>query len=207
MTNSDVGEVFSYDEDSVYSVYTQRGMLMFGRHVGDTSYPYTWSWKGWSYEDGSVFYNNSFETEFSMRLTDWSDQSIVTPRAMSYLYTDDETIAFTQRSHRGVNVMSYKWNQQDVKGNKIKWKSSCGAQKLGISEFQNIMLCGSKVGGVLVTCHAATLTLRDMDTGVKIRDIKLESESYCAMCVDSIKIVLINRDLSSKEAIIVIKME
>ena len=110
-------EVFSYDF-SVYSVYTSRGMLMFGRQAHDTGYPYTWTWRGWSYRDGSEFYRTTFETEFGMCLADWSEECLVTPRDLSYLYTCDNVISFTQRYHRGVNVLAYSWNNTDSTKNK-----------------------------------------------------------------------------------------
>ena len=46
--------VFSY-QHNVFSVYTTKGLLMFGRLQGDTDYPFTWAWRGWKY-DGEEFY-------------------------------------------------------------------------------------------------------------------------------------------------------
>ena len=46
--------VLSY-EHNVFSVYTSKGLLMFGRLQGDTDYPFTWAWRGWKY-DGEEFY-------------------------------------------------------------------------------------------------------------------------------------------------------
>ena len=46
--------VFSY-QHNVFSVYTSKGLLMFGRLQGDTDYPFTWAWRGWKY-DGEEFY-------------------------------------------------------------------------------------------------------------------------------------------------------
>ena len=34
-----------------------------------------------------MFYQDTFETEFPMVLRDWSEGAVVTPRAMSFLYT------------------------------------------------------------------------------------------------------------------------
>ena len=47
--------VFSY-QHNVFSVYTSLGLLMFGRLQGDTDYPFTWTWRGLSYDDGEEFY-------------------------------------------------------------------------------------------------------------------------------------------------------
>ena len=47
--------VFSY-QHNVFSVYTSVGLLMFGRLQGDTDYPFTWTWRGLSYDDGEEFY-------------------------------------------------------------------------------------------------------------------------------------------------------
>ena len=47
--------VFSY-QHNVFSVYTSVGLLMFGRLQGDTDYPFTWTWRGLSYDDGVEFY-------------------------------------------------------------------------------------------------------------------------------------------------------
>ena len=110
-------EVFSFDF-SVYSVYTSRGMLMFGRQSRDTGYPYTWTWRGWSYREGHEFYRTTFETEYGMCLADWSEESLVTPRDMSYLHTSHNIISFTQKYHRGINVLAYSWNNADPSKNK-----------------------------------------------------------------------------------------
>ena len=112
-----LGDVFSY-EHSVYSVYTTRGMLMFGRHVSDSSYPYTWSWRGWSYEDGSEFFSSTFETEYPMCLADWRPEAVVTPRAMSYLYHGEDLLSFTHKTHRGVAILTYSWGKLDSESNK-----------------------------------------------------------------------------------------
>ena len=50
----ELNNVFSY-EHNVFSVYTTKGLLMFGRLQGDTDYPFTWAWRGWKY-DGGEFY-------------------------------------------------------------------------------------------------------------------------------------------------------
>ena len=60
----------------------------------------------------------------------------------------------------------------------------------------NVPLCGSHVGGVIVTCHGqedTCLTLRDMDTGTKIRDIHVEGKMDI-MWADDTKIVTISKD-------------
>ena len=44
-----------------------------------------------------------------MSLTDWTTEAIVTPRAMSSLFTGEEFLAFTQRSHRGSSTFVYRW--------------------------------------------------------------------------------------------------
>ena len=58
-------------------------------------------------------HRNSFETEFDMSLTDWSSEAIITPRAMSSLFTGSEFLSFTQRSHRGTSTLTYRWGSQD----------------------------------------------------------------------------------------------
>ena len=100
----ELGAEFCYQEDSLYSLYTPRGLLMFGRHAGDAGqvgevtrtrvstplcrqYPYTWAWRGWSYASGRCFYSSSLETEFPMVLADWAEGALVTPRAMTHLHT------------------------------------------------------------------------------------------------------------------------
>ena len=105
-------------EEQVFSVFTPRGLLMLGRHVADTSYPYTWLWRGASYVDGRVFYQDTFETEFPMVLSDWSEGAVVTPRAMSFLYTSADSLAFTQRGHRGTSIYSYSWGRDKLDQNK-----------------------------------------------------------------------------------------
>ena len=62
----------------------------------------------------------------------------------------------------------------------------------------NVPLCGSHVGGVIVTCHGQddtcpTLTLRDMDTGAKIRDIQGEGKVEI-MWADDRNIVTISKE-------------
>ena len=100
----ELGAEFCLQEDSLYSLYTPRGLLMFGRHAGDAGqvgevtgtrvststcrqYPYTWAWRGWSYATGRCFYSSSLETEFPMVLADWAEGALVTPRAMTHLHT------------------------------------------------------------------------------------------------------------------------
>ena len=112
-----LGHVFSF-EHSVYSVYTTRGMLMFGRHVSDSSYPYTWSWRGWRYEDGSEFFSTTFETEYPMSLADWRPDAVVTPRTMSYLYHGEDLLSFTQKTHRGVAIFTYSWGNLKLENNR-----------------------------------------------------------------------------------------
>ena len=193
--------VFSYDH-SVYSVYTKQGMLMFGHAAGDTCYPYTWTWRGWSYEDMSVFYSHSYETEYHMCLADWSDESVVTPRCLSYLHHDQDTLAFTQHSHRGIMIITYSWNNRDKSQDRRLWKASCGS-KLKTSSL-NIPLVASDVGGVLVTSQESqTLTLRNLETGVKMRDIKLETEVE-VMWSDGLRIVLISKHLDKIGSVTVI---
>ena len=46
-----------------------------------------------------------------MSLTDWSSEAVITPRAMSFLFTGSRCLAFTQRSHRGTSTLAYRWGQ------------------------------------------------------------------------------------------------
>ena len=192
--------VFS-PEEQVFSVFTPRGLLMFGRQVADTSYPYTWLWRGASYGDGSVFYLETFETEFPMVLSDWGEGAVVTPRAMSFLFTSADSLAFTQRGHRGTNIMSYTWG--GAGHNKRLWKSSCGTQ---LRSEGKVLLCGSELGGVVITCPGSlgetSLSIRDLETGVRLCEVKRPGP-VSVLWADETKIVIIDKNL---ENLSVIKM-
>ena len=194
--------VFS-PEDQVFSVFTPRGLLMFGRQVADTSYPYTWLWRGAGYGDGSVFYLDTFETEFPMVLSDWGEGTVVTPRAMSFLYTNKDSLAFTQRGHRGTSILCYSWGRGQTEHNRKLWKSSCGTQ---LRSEGKLLLCGSEIGGVVVTCPSGlgetSLSFRDLETGARLCEVK-RSGPVSALWADETKIVIIDKNL---ESLSVIKM-
>ena len=184
--------VFS-PEDQVFSVFTPRGLLMFGRQVGDASYPFTWLWRGAGYGDGSVFYLDTFETEFPMVLSDWGEGAVVTPRAMSFLFTSKDSLAFSQRGHRGTSIMCYSWGQTD--DNKRLWKSSCGTQ---LRSEGKLLLCGSEIGGVVVTCPSdlgeTSLSFRDIQTGARLCEVRRPGP-VSALWADETKIVIIDKNL------------
>ena len=194
--------VFS-PEDQVFSVFTPRGLLMFGRQVADTSYPYTWLWRGAAYQDGDVFYLDTFETEFPMVLSDWGEGTVVTPRAMSFLFTSTDRLAFTQRGHRGASIMCHSWGRGQGEQNKKLWKSSCGTQ---LRSEGKILLCGSEVGGVIVTCPSGlgetSLSFRDLETGARLCEVKRPGP-VSVLWADETKIVIIDKNL---ESLSVIKM-
>ena len=82
------------------------------------------------------------------------------------------------------------------------WKSSCPAD---LRHGSNLKLVGSEVGGVVVTCHGDTLQVRDINTGIKTRDIRLSS-AVDVMWADDYKIVMLNRNIDSETPVIVLKM-
>ena len=45
-------ETFSYHQTSVFSVFSSRGILIFGRKKGDSDYPFTWLWRLFNYHTG-----------------------------------------------------------------------------------------------------------------------------------------------------------
>ena len=66
------------------------------------------------------FHRASFQTEFDMSLTDWSSEAVITPRAMSFLFTGSAWLAFTQRSHRGTSTFAYRWSQGGSEDGKVR---------------------------------------------------------------------------------------
>ena len=97
--------------------------------------------------------------------------------------------------------MAYSYNNVNPALNTRLWKASCGT-KLKTSSI-NVPLVGSEVGGVVVTCQDNVLTLRDMLTGVKIRDIKVDMEVE-VMWTDGLKIVLISKKLENIGAVTIL---
>ena len=196
----EIDAVFS-PEDQVFSVFTPRGLLMFGRQVGDASYPFTWLWRGAGYGDGGVFYLDTFETEFPMVLSDWGEGAVVTPRAMSFLFTNTDSLAFTQRGHRGTSITCYSWGRGQAEQNRRLWKSSCGTQLRSEGKF---LLCGSEIGGVVVTCPSdlgeTSLSFRDLQTGARLCEVRRPG-TLSAMWADETKIVIIDKNIKNLSVI------
>ena len=76
-------------------------------------------------------HRSSFHTEFDMSLTDWSSEAVITPRAMSFLFTGSRCLAFTQRSHRGTSTFAYRWGQGGQGGQ--------GSEDGKVREDRNVM--------------------------------------------------------------------
>ena len=70
-------------------------------------------------------------------------------------------------------------------------------------------VCGSEVGGVVVTCavpgRQPTLAFRDSETGAKIMEVNILGRAE-VLWADSTKLVTIARDLGSSGAVSVIRM-
>ena len=68
------------------------------------------------------------------------------------------------------------------------------------------MLCGSEIGGVVVTCTSGladtSMSFRDLETGARLCEVK-RSGPVSALWADETKIVIIDKNL---ESLSVIKM-
>ena len=193
--------VFNYNF-SVFSLFTNRGLLLFGRKPND-SYPYTWLWRGYTYL-GTPYYSYEYESEYDMYLADCSSTAVVTPRAMTYLYPGTGVLAFSQRTHRGVSTMTYTWGT-DGETKKL-WKASCQSETCTLRTDSNVPVCGSEVGSVVLTCQGPhRVVVRDMRSGGKLREILVEG-NIGNMWADEMKIVTIDRDLSKWGPVTVIRM-
>ena len=64
---------------------------------------------------------------------------------------------------------------------------------------------GSEVGEVIVISHGSTLQVRDLHTGVKLREINLNTR-VDVMWADEWKIVTLNRNIDSDSNINILKM-
>ena len=64
---------------------------------------------------------------------------------------------------------------------------------------------GSEVGQVVVTSHGSTLQVRDLHTGIKIREINLDTR-VDVMWADEWKIVTFNRNIDSDSNINILQM-
>ena len=73
-----------------------------------------------------------------MSLTDWTSEAVVTPRAMSSLFTGQELLAFTQRSHRGTSTLVYRWGGTGDDRKVTAGSPHCKSNTLNISR------CGSR---------------------------------------------------------------
>ena len=189
--------VFNYDY-SVFSLFTSHGLLLFGRKPDD-SYPFTWLWRGWTYL-GTQFYSHDYETEYDMYLADCSDNAVVTPRAMTYLFPGSRVLAFSQRTHRGLSTMAYSWGQQTHK----LWNTT---KVSSVKSDASVPVCGADVGSVVLTCQGQhSILVRDMLSGTKLREISVEG-SIGNMWADQGKIITIDdKDLSKKGSVTVISM-
>ena len=193
--------VFNYNF-SVFSLFTRRGLLLFGRKPND-SYPFTWLWKGYTYL-GLPYYTHEYETEYDMYLADCSESAVVTPRAMTYLYPGTSVLAFSQRTHRGVSTMAYTWGT-DGNTNKL-WKANCQSETSTLKTDCNVPVCGSDVGSVVLTCQGPhKLVLRDLRSGAKLREVMVEGR-VGNMWADEEKIVTIDRELRNQGSVTVIRM-
>ena len=82
------------------------------------------------------------------------------------------------------------------------WKSSCAGD---LRSDCPVKLVGSEVGEVVVTSHGSTLQVRDLNTGIKIREINLNTR-VDVMWADERKIVTFNRNIDSDCHINILKM-
>ena len=64
---------------------------------------------------------------------------------------------------------------------------------------------GSEVGEVIVTSHGSTLQVRDLNTGIKTREINLNTR-VDVMWADEWKIVTFSRNIDSDSKINILKM-
>ena len=67
------------------------------------------------------------------------------------------------------------------------------------------MLCGSEIGGVVVTCTSGladtSMSFRDLETGARLCELRRPGP-VDLMWADDTKIVIINRNLESLSAIV-----
>ena len=78
----------------------------------------------------------------------------------------------------------------------------------GVGSERGVAVCGSEVGGVVVTCAPGsqpTLAFRDSETGAKIMEVNILGRAE-VLWADSTKLVTIARDLASSGAVSVIRM-
>ncbi|XP_023321675.1 uncharacterized protein LOC111696330 isoform X3 [Eurytemora carolleeae] len=192
--------VFNY-QFSVFSIFTQRGLLLFGRNHSD-SYPYTWTWRSWSYQ-GISEYNYEFETEYDMYLADCLKDTVVTPRAMTYLYPGNSTLVFSHRTHRGIVTLAYSWPADSQK----LWRISSKSEMSTFRSDTNVPLCGSDIAGlVFIGQGSSRLEFRDLKTGKMVKQIELDG-TFTNVWSDDWRIVAINKDLRSDHPITIISFE
>jgi len=182
--------VFDYDH-SVFSVFTETGILIFGRQAGSEGwYPFVWQWQGWSY-DGVPSFAHALETEYDMYLADCSQSALVTPRAMSFLFTSRDILVYTQKGHRGVAAFAHTWGP-GVTGSRL-WRANClgevGAMRTG-GGSTGVPLVGSTVGQVVVTRQGTSLVVRDLQNGRRLYDIEGLPEEG-ALWGDDEKVVIV----------------
>ena len=83
------------------------------------------------------------------------------------------------------------------------WKSSSPGD---LRSDCPVKLVGSEVGEVVVTSHGSTLQIRDLHTGIKTREINLNTR-VDVMWADEWKIVTLNRNIVSEDySINILKM-
>ena len=82
------------------------------------------------------------------------------------------------------------------------WKSSCAGD---LRSECAVKLVGSEVGEVVVTSHGSTLQVRDLNTGIKTREINLNTR-VDVMWADEWKIVTFSKNIDSDSNINILKM-
>ena len=82
------------------------------------------------------------------------------------------------------------------------WKSSCAGD---LRSECPVKVVGSEVGEVIVTSHGSTLQVRDLNTGIKTREINLNTR-VDVMWADEWKIVTFSRNIDSDSKINILKM-
>ena len=82
------------------------------------------------------------------------------------------------------------------------WKSSCAGD---LRSDCPVKVVGSEVGQVVVTSHGSTLQVRDLHTGIKTREINLDTR-VDVMWADEWKIVTLNRNIDSDSNINILQM-
>ena len=187
---------------SVFSLFTKHGLLLFGRDHSD-SYPFTWLWRGWTYL-GKPFLSYEFETEFDMYLADCREEAMVTSRAMTFLYPGSNVLAFSQRTHRSTAAYGFYWGVC-VPTTKL-WKVNTPSETGRLQATSSVPVCGSDVGCVVITCQEShKIQIRDLTTGARLRDISVRT-SVDIIWADETKIIALNKNLSTSDAVTIIKM-